>query len=159
VTGLKDNADFRVVRKLRVPTNRNILKDEIIRFTGFYAPQDCPHVLRRRIEVLDKEKEEVIVLLANHLTFGSTTISAIYKDRWQIDVFFKILKQNLRVKMFVGSSANALKVQIWTAVRKYLNLAAMRMEVRSLLSAALSACSGKQGKALRPFSMKLPFST
>jgi len=115
VTRLKDKADFRVVKELRVPANRHILKDEIIQFTGFYAQRDCPHLLRR-IEVWDKEKEEVIVLLTNHLTFGPITISGIYKDRWQIEVFFKVLKQNLRVKTFVGTSANALKVQIWTAL-------------------------------------------
>jgi len=85
VTRLKDNADFRVVKKLPVPANRNILSDEIIEFTGFYAHRDCPHLLRK-IEVFDKENEEVIVLLTNHLSFGTTTISAIYKDRWQIGV-------------------------------------------------------------------------
>ena len=104
-----------MVKELRVPANRHILKDEIIQFTGFYAQRDCPHLLRR-IEVWEKEKEEVIVLSTNHLTFGPITISGIYKDRWQIEVFFKVLKQNLRVKTFVGTSANALKVQIWTAL-------------------------------------------
>lgn len=56
------------------------------------------------------------MLLSNHLDFGATTIAAIYKDRWQIELFFKALKQNLRVKTFVGTSANALKIQIWTAL-------------------------------------------
>jgi len=56
------------------------------------------------------------VLLTNHLGFGSTTISAIYKDRWQIEIFFKALKQNLKIKMFVGTSENALKIQIWAAL-------------------------------------------
>jgi FOG: Transposase and inactivated derivatives len=129
VTRLKDNADFRVVKELRVPANRHILKDEIIQFTGFYAQRDCPHLLRR-IEVWDKEKEEVIVLLTNHLTFGPTTISGIYKDRWQIEVFFKVLKQNLRVKTFVGTSANALKVQIWTALIAILLLKYLKVRAR-----------------------------
>jgi hypothetical protein len=115
VTRQKGNAHYRVVKRSPVPANRNILKDEVIEFTGFYAHRDCPYLLRR-IEVFDKEKEEVIVLLTNHLTFGSTTISAIYKDRWQIEIFFKILKQNLRIKTFVSTSANALKIQIWTAL-------------------------------------------
>ena len=114
VTRLKENADCRVVKRLAVPENRNILKDEIIQLTGFYARKDCPYRLRR-IEVFDTEKGEAIVLLTNHLEFGATTISATYKDRWQIDIFFKILKQNLRVKTFVGTTANALKIQIWTA--------------------------------------------
>ena len=115
VTPLKDKATYRVVKKLRAPENRNILKDEIIRLTCVKARQHCSRRLRR-IVVLDKEKGEQIVLLTNHLDFGATTISATYKDRWQIEIFFMILKQNLRIKMFVGTTANALKIQIWTAL-------------------------------------------
>lgn len=129
VTRQKKNAHYRVVKRLQVPTNRNILKDELIEFTGFYAHRDCPYLLRR-IEVFDREKEEVIVLLTNHLTFGSTTISAIYKDRWQIEIFFKILKQNLRIKTFVGTSANALKIQIWTALIAILLLKYLKVRSR-----------------------------
>jgi IS4 transposase len=66
--------------------------------------------------VWDKENEREIVLLTKHLKFGATTISAIYKDRWQIKLFFKALKQNLKIKTFVGTSENALYIQIWTAV-------------------------------------------
>jgi hypothetical protein len=66
--------------------------------------------------VWDEENEKVIVLLTNHMTFGSTTIAAIYKDRWQIEIFFKTIKQNLRIKTFVGTSPNALLIQIWTAL-------------------------------------------
>jgi IS4 transposase len=85
---------------------------------------------------LDKEKGEEIVLLTNHLGFGSTTISAAYKDRWQIEIFFKILKQNLRVKTFVGTTANALKIQIWTALIAILLL--KYLKVRSRYSWSLS---------------------
>ncbi len=115
VTRLKDNASYRVIKRLPLPKNRNILKDEIIRLSGFYAERGCPYELRK-IEVMDKETGDTVVLLTNHLTFGATTISAIYKDRWQIEIFFKTLKQNLRIKTFVGTSANALKIQIWTAL-------------------------------------------
>ncbi len=64
----------------------------------------------------NEEKEERIVLLTNHLFFGPTTIAAAYKDRWQIEIFFKTIKQNLKIKTFVGTSPNALKTQIWTAL-------------------------------------------
>ncbi len=64
----------------------------------------------------DKENDREIVLLTNHLIFGSTTIASIYKDRWEIEVFFKTLKQHLKVKTFVGTSENALRIQIWTAL-------------------------------------------
>lgn len=115
VTRLKDNADFKVVEEHPAPGNRNILRDQIIRFDGYKAKKGCPCELRR-IEVLDKESERVLVLLTNHLKFGATTIAAIYKDRWQIEIFFKTIKQNLRIKSFVGTSPNALLIQIWTAL-------------------------------------------
>jgi IS4 transposase len=66
--------------------------------------------------VWDAVNEREIVLLSNLLAFGSTTIAAIYKDRWEIELFFKALKQNLKVKSFVGTSENALRIQIWTAL-------------------------------------------
>ena len=115
VTRQKDNAVYEVVRNNPVPMNRNILSDQFIRVTGLYAQKNCPHILRR-IVVWDKEENREIVLLTNHLKFGATTISDIYKDRWQIELFFKALKQNLKVKTFVGTSENALRIQIWTAL-------------------------------------------
>jgi len=115
VTRLKDNADYIVVAEQQVPQNRNILADQFILFAGYNAQKKCPHVLRR-IVVWDKENEKEIVLLTNHYDFGATTISAIYKDRWQIELFYKALKQNLKIKTFVGTSENALYIQIWTAL-------------------------------------------
>jgi IS4 transposase len=81
----------------------------------------------RVVTIWDEDKQEELVFLTNHFEFGATTIAAIYKQRWQIEVFFKALKQLLRVKTFVGTSANAVKTQIWTAliamlVLKYLQL-------------------------------------
>jgi hypothetical protein len=77
--------------------------------------EECPFPLRR-IVVFDAENDREIVLLTNHLTFGATTVAAIYKERWAIELFFKALKQNLKVKTFVGTSPNALQIQIWTAL-------------------------------------------
>ena len=115
VTRLKDNAAYEVVESAMGPLPRNILADELIRFTGAQAVQDCPHLMRR-VVVWDPINEREIVLLTNLLHFGPTTIAAIYKDRWEIELFFKALKQNLRVKSFVGTSRNALLIQIWTAL-------------------------------------------
>jgi len=115
VTRLKDNADYTVIQERAVPQNRNILADQLIQFDGHYARKKCPHILRK-VVVWDKEQERQIVLLTKHLEFGAATISAIYKDRWQIELFFKALKQNLKVKTFVGTSENALYIQIWTAL-------------------------------------------
>src|ERR1700679_1474782 len=97
------------------PLPRNILADELIRFTGAKAVKDCPHLMRR-VVVWDPVNQREIALLTNLIAFGATTIAAIYKDRWEIELFFKALKQNLKVKSFVGTSENALRIQIWTAL-------------------------------------------
>ena len=115
VTRQKDNAVYEIERENPIPKGRNILRDQIIGLEGYYSRIDCPQELRR-VEVWDEESGEVIVLLTNHLEFGATTIASIYKDRWQIEIFFKIIKQNLRIKTFVGTSPNALMTQIWTAL-------------------------------------------
>ena len=115
VTRMKDNAVYEVVEEHRVPGHRNILCDQIIVLTGARAQDKCPHRLRR-IVVWDEENQREIVLLTNHLEFGATTIADIYRERWQIELFFKALKQNLHVKSFVGTSENALRIQIWTAL-------------------------------------------
>ena len=115
VTRLKDNAVYEVVESAVEPLPRHILADEQIRFSGPKAVKDCPQLLRR-VVVWDEVNQREIVLLTNLLHFGPTTIAAIYKDRWEIELFFKALKQNLKVKSFVGTSRNALLIQIWTAL-------------------------------------------
>jgi IS4 transposase len=115
VTRMKENACYEVIEERPVPQHRRILKDQIIRLIGVGAEERCPHPLRR-IEVYHPEKDEILVFLTNHLGFGASTVAAIYKDRWQIELFFKALKQNLKIKTFVGTSANAVKIQVWTAL-------------------------------------------
>jgi len=115
VTRMKDNAVYEVVGERRLPQNRHILKDELIELRGLRAIEKCPYPLRR-IEAYDPETDKVLVFLTNQLELGSTTIASVYKDRWQMEIFFKALKQNLKIKTFVGTSANAVKIQIWTAL-------------------------------------------
>ncbi len=115
VTRMKENAVYEVVEEREVPQRRNILHDQIIRLSGVEAAARCPHLLRR-VVVWDADNERQIVLLTNHFAFGATTVAAIYKDRWQIELFFKALKQNLKVKTFIGTTENALRIQIWTAL-------------------------------------------
>jgi hypothetical protein len=115
VTRMKGNADYTVVEENLIPITGNVLSDQLIQFNGFYALRNCPHILRR-VVAWDAENEREIVLLTNHLKFSANTISAVYKDRWQIELFFKALKQNLKIKSFVGTSENALYIQIWTAL-------------------------------------------
>jgi hypothetical protein len=115
VTRLKENAAYEVVEECDVPKDRNIRSDQLIRLSGVQAQKDCPCLLRR-VVIWDAVNEREIVLLTNLIVFGATTIAAIYKDRWEIELFFKALKQNLKVKSFVGTSENALRIQIWTAL-------------------------------------------
>lgn len=126
VTRMKEKAVYEVKEELEVPKDRNVVSDQIICFPRLAREGEEP-VLFRRVEIWDKDKQESIVFLTNLLGFGATTIAAIYKDRWQVELFFKALKQTLKVKTFVGTSANAVKTQVWTAliamlVLKYLQL-------------------------------------
>ena len=93
VTRLKDNATYAVAAEIQAPENRHIRSDQIVRFSSEQAQQDCPCLLRR-VVVWDPEQQREIVLLTNQIAFGATTIAAIYKERWEIDLFFKALKQN-----------------------------------------------------------------
>lgn len=129
VTRMKDNTAYTAIERHAVPTQGGILADEWIALTS--APSAAVHPSDRplrRVEAVTPEGDR-LVFLTNHLELGPTTIARIYKDRWQIELFFKALKQNLRVKTFVGTSANALHTQIWTALialllLKYLQLRA-----------------------------------
>ena len=129
VTRLKANALYEVIGERPVPRNRNILKDELIELRGTKAQEKCPCPLRL-ITVYDPESDKILEFLTNHLSLGATTIAAIYKDRWQIEIFFKALKQNLKIKTFVGTSANAVKVQIWKALIAMLILRYLQLPSR-----------------------------
>ena len=115
VTRMHCNARYDVVERREPPQNSTIRADEVIRMNGWLTKRKCSSLLRR-IEVWDPVNEQVIILLTNHLDFGATTIARIYKERWQIEIFFKTIKQNLKIKTFVGTSPNAVKIQIWTAL-------------------------------------------
>jgi len=115
VTRMKEKAVYEVKEALQVPQKSNVVSDQMICFPRLAQEVEEP-VLFRRVEIWDAEKQEAMVFLSNLLAFGATTIAAVYKDRWQVELFFKALKQNLRVKTFVGTSENALQTQIWTAL-------------------------------------------
>jgi hypothetical protein len=114
VTRLKDSAGYGVVEQRNVPDNGNIIRDEVI---VLCSQQDIgPQARLRRIEVWVEEKRETMVFITNHLKLAAATIAAIYKERWAIELFFKALKQGLKIKTFVGTSENAVQTQIWTAL-------------------------------------------
>jgi hypothetical protein len=115
VSRMRDNAVFEVLEEGCVPQQGHIIKDQLIRFSGRFSRKKCPHVLRR-VEARRSDTGEILVFVTNHHRLAASTIAAIFKDRWQIELFFKALKQNLKIKTFVGTSANAVKTQIWTAL-------------------------------------------
>lgn len=115
VTRIKANANFLPVKSLPVPKSGIVRSDEIIRLRPFEAGRpDLPDL--RRIVVWLEDKKEELVILTNNFVLAASTIAAIYKQRWQIELFFKLLKQQLKIKTFVGTSANAVRIQIWTAL-------------------------------------------
>jgi hypothetical protein len=127
VTRLRDNARYSRIRRNPTIPRSGVLEDEIIRLTGIKASEKCNYRLRR-IRYWDSEKDEVYEFLTNHLKLSASTIAKIYKERWQIEIFFKALKQNLKIKTFVGTSANAVKIQIWTALIAMLLLRFLQLQ-------------------------------
>ena len=160
VTRLKDNAVYTVHSLRAGPRTGGIQRDEVITLSSPYAQARCQTRLRRLV-VLDSTGAAV-TLLTNHLTLGATTVSAVYRDRWQVEVFFRTLKQHLRIKTFVGTSANALAIQVWTALLAVLLLAICRFRstfawtVPRLL--ALLRTNLFTYRALRPW-LNAPFGT
>jgi len=115
VTRSRTNMLYKVLQEHAVPTRGNVTKDETIQLTSEHARERCTSRLRQ-VVVWDAEHERELVFLTNIFHLAASTVGAIYKDRWQIELFFKALKQNLKIKTFVGTSENAVNVQIWTAL-------------------------------------------
>ena len=115
VTRLKKNATFEIVQSFKIPNRKNLISDQLIKLNGFYSKKKCPHYLRM-VEVWDPIHEKILQFVTNNMDLAASTIGEIYKERWQIELFFKALKQNLHIKTFVGTSFNAVMIQIWTAL-------------------------------------------
>lgn len=118
VTRAKDNLTVRVKKRLPAHADPRILRDELIALTGHHARRDYPGVLRRvttRVEVDGLERERVI--LTNNLAWSPRTVSDLYRCRWSIEVFFKLLKQTVQLVDFLGNNANAVKGRVGTALR------------------------------------------
>jgi putative transposase len=120
VTRQKRNARYEVLESRKVNKKHGLLSDQAIRLTGAKA-QDCP-VLLRRIAYLDTATGRRYVFLTNHFRLSAKTIADIYKERWQIEIFFRFIKQNLKIKAFIGNSKNAVLTQIYAALIVYLLL-------------------------------------
>ena len=134
VTRLKRNAKYRIVERHNVRRGSGITSDQTIKFTGAQVAKNCP-IRLRRIGCRDSLTGKHYVFLTNQFKLSATTIAAIYKERWQIELFFKWIKQNLKIKSFIGNSRNAVLTQIWVVMCVYLILAFIKL--RSKLSKSL----------------------
>lgn len=127
VTRLKTNAKIRVIERWTVQKNKGVTCDQSIEFTGLQTAKKCPIKLRR-IGYRDAETGKRYVFLTNNFKLAAKTIADIYKARWQVELFFKWIKQNLKIKSFVGTSKNAVMTQIWIALCVYLLLAYIKFK-------------------------------
>ena len=129
VTRIKRNAQYDVAERKDVSRFKHIYSDQILKLRGFYSKQKYPDTLRR-IRSKDPETGKIITILTNNFTWSARTIAQIYKERWQIELFFKAIKQQLKVKSFVGTSKNALLSQLWVALITYLLLSYLKFKSR-----------------------------
>ena len=125
VTRTKSNMDFHRVYSAQTDRSTGIICDQTIALDGFYTKQDFPAHLRR-VRFKDPETGKTLVFLTNQMTLPAATICALYKNRWQVELFFKWIKQHLRIKRFFGTSENAVKTQIWIAVSVYVLVAIVK---------------------------------
>jgi hypothetical protein len=133
VTRAKSNFDYRRLYYRKVDRTTGLRCDQTIRLNGYYASQDYPAVLRR-IGYFDAETNKRFVFLTNNFTLSALTIARLYKCRWQIELFFKWIKQYLRIKTFFGISRNSVKTQIWIAISVYVLVAIVKKEIKIELS-------------------------
>jgi Transposase DDE domain/Domain of unknown function (DUF4372) len=128
MTRIKKDTPYKVVERHPIVAAKGIVSDERIQLTGKRSRKRYPE--RLRLVTIDTAEGERLRFLTNHMTLAASTIADIYKDRWQIEIFFKLLKQNLRIKSFVGTSANAVWIQIWTALIAMLLIKFLQLKAR-----------------------------
>src|SRR6202007_154326 len=146
VTRAKSNMKYHRVYSHPVDKSAGIMADQSIALDGFYTGQDYPEHLRR-IRFCDPDTNKRLVFMTNNFALPATTIAALYKKRWQVELFFKWIKQNLRIKHFYGTSENAVKTQIWIAVSVYVLVAIIKKE----LAIEISLYTFLQILSVRPF--------
>ena len=129
VTRAKKNLDYTVTGQHDVPENSGVISDETIKLNGYKSSKDYPGELRL-VKFYDTDRKKTLVFLTNNFHLAASTIAAIYKARWQIETFFKWIKQNLKIKSFMGASKNAVLTQIWIAMIYFMLLAYIKFQCR-----------------------------
>ena len=130
VTRVKKNAVHRVIDRLEVKANTGVTSDQVIELTSARAIKNGAPLLRR-VGYRDPETNQFYEFLTNNFQLSASTIAAIYKDRWKVEIFFKTIKQNLKIQHFVGRSRNAILTQIWIAMIAYLLVSFTRFCAKS----------------------------
>jgi hypothetical protein len=133
VTRLKKGSNLTITERRKVNKKKGLLADQTILFGGYQAKKDCPIPLRR-VVFKDPETKKHLVFITNIFHLAPLTIANIYKSRWQVELFFRWIKQNLKIKSFYGTSENAVKTQIWIALIAYLVIFWLKHLSRSALS-------------------------
>jgi hypothetical protein len=128
VTRAKSNFVFNRLHSLNTDKSAGVLSDQIITLRGFYSRKAYPDKLRR-IRFLDAEHNKRLVFLTNNFALPAATIAQLYRSRWQVELFFKWIKQHLRIKAFYGTTPNALKTQVWIAISVYLLVAIVKKQL------------------------------
>jgi len=128
VTRLKSNSKCRRIYSHHIDRSTGLRYDQTIMLTGFYPLKDYPEKLRR-VKYYDAVTEKTLVFLTNNFSLPALTIAQLYRCRWQVELFFKWIKQNLRIKNFYGTSENAVKTQIWIAVSVYILVAILKKQL------------------------------
>ena len=146
VTRTKSNMKYHRVYSWPVEKSKGIMADQTIALDGFYTSKDYPEHLRR-ISFCDPDTGKRLVFMTNNFTLPAETVAALYKKRWQVELFFKWIKQNLRIKHFYGTSENAVKAQIWIAVSVYVLVAIIKKE----MALEISLYTFLQILSVRPF--------
>ena len=146
VTRTKSNMKYHRVYSWPVEKSKGIMADQTVALDGFYTSKDYPEHLRR-ISFRDPDTGKRLVFMTNNFTLPAETVAALYKKRWQVELFFKWIKQNLRIKHFYGTSENAVKAQIWIAVSVYVLVAIIKKE----MALEISLYTFLQILSVRPF--------
>ena len=128
VTRAKRGMDARRICSMPADREQSVICDQRVVLNGYYASRHYPELIRR-IRYKDAETGKTLVFLTNNTTLPALTIAALYKQRWQVELFFKWIKQHLRIKRFMGTSENAVKTQIWIAVATYALIAIVKKEL------------------------------
>lgn len=125
----KQNFQYRRIYSNSIDRSTGIVCDQTVVLTGFYSQKDYPDKIRR-IKFYDSKNDDMIVLLTNNFKFPVQTICQLYKCRWKVEIFFKWIKQHLRIKSFYGTSENAVKTQIWIAISVYVLVAIVKKKLK-----------------------------